>query len=88
VNVTAIVYREGCGTYLALLAHQANGEPPCSECLHAEDVRRFAHESIPLRLPPPVSFRPVTAEEAALNRGVLDREVREYWQQVRKTRAA
>ena len=85
---TTSTVREGCGTSAGLLLHRSQGEPPCSECLHGEDMRRLEHESIPLRLPPPLAFEPVTEDQAARNRDLLDREVREYWQQVRKARAA
>ena len=69
--------REGCGTFLGLKLHQANGERPCSECLRAEDVRRAEHEGIPFRLPRADAFAPVTAEQARANRTVLAQALRE-----------
>jgi hypothetical protein len=64
-------FREGCGTFLGLKLHQANGERPCSECLHAEDVRRLEHEGIPQRIPAAGRFDPVTPREAERNRAIL-----------------
>jgi len=69
--------REACGTFLGLRLHHANTEPPCSECLRGEDLRRAEHEGIPRRLPPPRHWPDVTPEQAERNRGVLADALRE-----------
>ena len=69
------ITRKGCGTYLALRLHHANGEDPCSECLRGEAIRRVEVEGIPRRLPRADRYAPVTETEAAANRAVLAREL-------------
>lgn len=84
------VYREGCGTHLGLLLHQANGEEPCAECRYhewarlvlygTEAGRRLLAEAIPQR-PSPVPaepLKPVTPEQARRNRKILEAEVIAY----------
>ena len=77
------VYREGCGTFLALRLHQANGEPPCSRCLAAEDWRRDEHyrslerEGLPRRPQPAGPLAPVTPEEGARNQALLAAALRD-----------
>lgn len=63
--MTDTVDRQGCGTYLAALLHQAHGEPLCPRCGWAF----FDRTGRPA--PPPDSFKPVTETEAARNRQVL-----------------
>ena len=82
------VARAGCGTFLALLLHRELGEQPCSECLRGEDVHRLAREGIPRRPQPPLVYQPVTAAEAAFNRGVIEREIREHGRAKRAARTA
>lgn len=69
-------YREGCGTHRGLLLHQAAGESPCPECLRGEAVRRVEHEGIPVRPSPVPDLPPVSPEQAARNRDVLERAVK------------
>ena len=69
--------REGCGTFLGLKLHHANGEPPCSECLRREDLRRAEHEGIPHRLPPANDWPDITPIQASWNRYVLAEALRE-----------
>jgi hypothetical protein len=80
--------REGCGTYMGLRLHQANGEPPCSECLRNEAYRRVEHEGIPFRLPRPDVLAPVSADQARVNRAVLDEALREDARERRRSGAA
>jgi hypothetical protein len=76
--------REGCGTFLGLKLHHANREPPCSECLRGEDLRRAEHEGIPHRLPPPRAWPQVTPDQAERNLGVLHEALREHARERRK----
>ena len=81
--MNATVYRDGCGTYLGLRIHQANGEDICSLCQSEEDFRRLAHEGIPRR--PEPALTPITPEEGERNRAVLAAAVRDM---DRKARAS
>ena len=80
--------REGCGTYLGLRLHQAAGEAPCSLCLREEAYRRVEAEGIPFRLQPPDVPGPVTADQARVNRAVLEGALREDARERRRSRAA
>ena len=80
--------REGCGTYLGLRLHQAAGEQPCSLCLREEAYRRVEAEGIPFRLPRPDVLAPVTADQARVNRAVLDEALREDLRERRRSRAS
>jgi hypothetical protein len=82
------VLREGCGTYLGLKLHLANGEPPCSECLRNEAYRRVEHEGIPSRLPHPDALAPVSAAEAERNLKVLAEALAEDARERRRSHAA
>lgn len=74
-------FREVCGTLRGMLAHQAAGESPCGWCAQAERAAHFAAEA---RRPVPPAlvggFLPVTAEEASVNRAVLEAEVAAFEQ--------
>jgi hypothetical protein len=61
--------RKGCGTYLARLLHRDLGEPPCPACVQGEGERRPGFDAASWQ---PVTYLPVTAEQAAYNRLVLD----------------
>jgi hypothetical protein len=70
--------REACGTKRGALAHEAQGEPLCGWCAHAEQVRRLSAERV-ARLPAAAGFyQPVTAAEARQNAALLDAEVHAY----------
>lgn len=63
-------YRQGCGTHLGMRLHQANGEQPCGECRHGEQVRRLEAETVPL--PPAEPWRiPITSGLAKAHRSIL-----------------
>jgi hypothetical protein len=64
-------YRQGCGTHMGMLLHQAGGEEPCGECRRGELLRRLEVEACPRRVPPPPALVPVTPEKAAEHRAVL-----------------
>lgn len=63
--MTGTVGRNGCGTYLAALLHQAHGEPLCERC----DLAFLDRTGRPAR--PPAPFTPVAESEATRNRQVL-----------------
>ncbi|MEU6709947.1 hypothetical protein ABZ897_00595 [Nonomuraea sp. NPDC046802] len=67
--MNATTYREGCGTHMGMLLHQAEGEPPCGECLRGELLRRVAAEEWPSRTRPRLG--PISREQAARNLATL-----------------
>jgi hypothetical protein len=68
-NLEPAIYREGCGTHLGMRMHQTNGEEPCGECRHGEQLRRLEAE---VAVAPPISpWRVMTPRVAAENRRVL-----------------
>ena len=76
MSAPATCYRPDCGTHHGLLLHQALSEKPCPECIRGEAVRRIESEGIPNRPSPVPAFAPVTPEQAARNRAVLERAIR------------
>jgi len=64
-------YRQGCGTHMGLLLHQANGEDPCGECRRGELLRRLDAEACPRRPSRRPWLAAVTPEKAAEHRAVL-----------------
>lgn len=72
--------REICGTRRGAIAHAAASEAQCGWCQQAERCARLAAEAT-ARPPLPVgmgSLEPVSAERAALNRNILDAEVKAF----------
>ena len=72
--------RDICGTRRGAIAHAAAREPQCGWCQQAERCARLAAEAT-ARPPLPLgagSLEPVSAERAALNRNILDAEVKAF----------
>lgn len=73
--MSAVTYRESCGTARGAMAHQEAGERLCGWCAEAEALARLRAEAIPSRPPVPGSelLAPVTARQASIHRAELDR---------------
>ncbi|MGW0486194.1 hypothetical protein [Nonomuraea sp. NPDC003214] len=73
--VTPTTYRDVCGTFDGLRAHQAHGEPACSACI-AEESRqlldaKLLREIVHFRPTPPPPA-PISEAQAALNLEMLN----------------
>jgi hypothetical protein len=68
----ATTYRDCCGTLRGMVAHQSAGEHPCGWCVRAETAARLEAEAVTWRPAPAGAFEPVTADQATVNRAVLE----------------
>jgi hypothetical protein len=72
--MSAVTYRDSCGTARGAAAHHTGGEPLCGWCTEAEAIARLRAESFPQRPPVPGAdlLAPITKKQAAINAEVLD----------------
>jgi hypothetical protein len=68
-------YRDVCGSLRGMIAHQVAGERPCGWCAQAETAARLGAEAVTWRPAPAGAFEPVTADQATVNRAVLEAAV-------------
>lgn len=71
--MSAVTYRESCGTPRGAMAHQRGGERLCGWCAAAEAAARLRAEAYPSRPSAPgrEHLEPVTAMQASVNRAAL-----------------
>lgn len=72
--MTAVTYREDCGSPRGAAAHQSAGEGLCGWCAESEALARLRAEAVPSRPSAPGAelLVPVTAEQAQANQELLD----------------
>lgn len=73
--MTAVTYRESCGTPQGAAAHQGAGEGLCGWCAESEAMARLRAEAVPSRPSAPGVdlLKPVGDGQAQANRVMLDK---------------